>query len=32
VGVGVSKVEQSYPLAKMIARITAPGSPFSKRL
>jgi fructose 1,6-bisphosphate aldolase/phosphatase len=28
VGVGVSKVEKSYPLAKMIARITAPGSPF----
>jgi fructose 1,6-bisphosphate aldolase/phosphatase len=27
VGVGVSKVEKSYPLAKMIARITAPGSP-----
>jgi fructose 1,6-bisphosphatase len=29
VGVGVSKVEKSYPLAKMIARITAPGSPFA---
>jgi fructose 1,6-bisphosphate aldolase/phosphatase len=28
VGVGASKVEQSYPLAKMIARITAPGSPY----
>jgi fructose 1,6-bisphosphate aldolase/phosphatase len=28
VGVGVSKVEKSYPLAKMIARITAPESPF----
>jgi fructose 1,6-bisphosphate aldolase/phosphatase len=28
VGVGVSKVEKSYPLAKMIARITAAGSPF----
>jgi fructose 1,6-bisphosphate aldolase/phosphatase len=28
VGVGASKVEKSYPLAKMIARITAPGSPF----
>lgn len=28
VGVGVSKVEKSYPLAKMIARITASGSPF----
>jgi fructose 1,6-bisphosphate aldolase/phosphatase len=28
VGVGVSKVEKSYPLAKMVARITAPGSPF----
>jgi fructose 1,6-bisphosphate aldolase/phosphatase len=28
VGVGVSKVEKSYPLAKMIARIIAPGSPF----
>jgi fructose 1,6-bisphosphate aldolase/phosphatase len=28
VGVGVSKVEKSYPLAKMIARITAPGSPY----
>jgi fructose 1,6-bisphosphate aldolase/phosphatase len=29
VGVGVSKVEKSYPLAKMIARITGPGSPFA---
>jgi fructose 1,6-bisphosphate aldolase/phosphatase len=28
VGVGASKVEKSYPLAKMIARITAAGSPF----
>jgi fructose 1,6-bisphosphate aldolase/phosphatase len=28
VGVGASKVEKSYPLAKMIARITAPGSTF----
>jgi fructose 1,6-bisphosphate aldolase/phosphatase len=28
VGVGASKVEKSYPLAKMIARITAPGSPY----
>jgi fructose 1,6-bisphosphate aldolase/phosphatase len=28
VGVGASKVEKSYPLAKMIARITGPGSPF----
>jgi fructose 1,6-bisphosphate aldolase/phosphatase len=28
VGVGVSKVEKSYPLAKMIARITASTSPF----
>jgi fructose 1,6-bisphosphate aldolase/phosphatase len=28
VGVGASKVEKSYPLAKMIARITAPGSAF----
>jgi fructose 1,6-bisphosphate aldolase/phosphatase len=28
VGVGASKVEKSYPLAKMIARITAPGSVF----
>jgi fructose 1,6-bisphosphate aldolase/phosphatase len=28
VGVGASKVEKSYPLAKMIARITAPRSPF----
>jgi fructose 1,6-bisphosphate aldolase/phosphatase len=31
VGVGASKVEKSYPLAKMIARITAPGSPFEVR-
>jgi fructose 1,6-bisphosphate aldolase/phosphatase len=31
VGVGVSKVEKSYPLAKMIARITAPGSPYESR-
>jgi fructose 1,6-bisphosphate aldolase/phosphatase len=31
VGVGASKVEKSYPLAKMIARITAPGSPFEAR-
>jgi fructose 1,6-bisphosphate aldolase/phosphatase len=31
VGVGVSKVEKSYPLAKMIARITAPGSPFEAK-
>jgi fructose 1,6-bisphosphate aldolase/phosphatase len=31
VGVGVSKVEKSYPLAKMIARITAAGSPFEVR-
>jgi fructose 1,6-bisphosphate aldolase/phosphatase len=31
VGVGVSKVEKSYPLAKMIARITAPGSPFEMK-
>jgi fructose 1,6-bisphosphate aldolase/phosphatase len=31
VGVGVSKVEKSYPLAKMVARITAPGSPFERR-
>jgi len=28
VGVGASKVEKSYPLAKMIARITALESPF----
>jgi fructose 1,6-bisphosphate aldolase/phosphatase len=28
VGVGASKVEKSYPLAKMIARIIAPGSIF----
>jgi fructose 1,6-bisphosphate aldolase/phosphatase len=28
VGVGASKVEKSYPLAKMIARITGPASPF----
>jgi fructose 1,6-bisphosphate aldolase/phosphatase len=31
VGVGASKVEKSYPLAKMIARITAPGSPFEMK-
>jgi fructose 1,6-bisphosphatase len=31
VGVGASKVEQSYPLAKMIARIIAPGSPFEAK-
>jgi fructose 1,6-bisphosphate aldolase/phosphatase len=31
VGVGASKVEKSYPLAKMIARITAPGSPFESK-
>jgi fructose 1,6-bisphosphatase len=31
VGVGASKVEKSYPLAKMIARITAPGSPFEAK-
>jgi fructose 1,6-bisphosphate aldolase/phosphatase len=31
VGVGVSKVEKSYPLAKMIARITAAGSPFEAK-
>jgi fructose 1,6-bisphosphate aldolase/phosphatase len=31
VGVGASKVEQSYPLAKMIARIIAPGSPFESK-
>jgi fructose 1,6-bisphosphatase len=31
VGVGASKVEKSYPLAKMIARITAPGSPFERK-
>jgi fructose 1,6-bisphosphate aldolase/phosphatase len=31
VGVGASKVEKSYPLAKMIARITAPDSPFAVR-
>ncbi len=31
VGVGASKVEQSYPLAKMIARITAAGSPYESR-
>jgi fructose 1,6-bisphosphate aldolase/phosphatase len=31
VGVGASKVEQSYPLAKMIARIIARGSPFESR-
>jgi fructose 1,6-bisphosphate aldolase/phosphatase len=28
VGVGASKVEKSYPLAKMIGRITGPASPF----
>jgi fructose 1,6-bisphosphate aldolase/phosphatase len=33
VGVGSSKVEQSYPLAKTLARITAPESKFiSKRI
>ncbi len=33
VGVGSSKVEQSYPLAKTLARITAPDSKFiSKRI
>jgi fructose 1,6-bisphosphatase len=31
VGVGASKVEKSYPLAKMIARITAPGSPYERK-
>jgi fructose 1,6-bisphosphate aldolase/phosphatase len=31
VGVGASKVEQSYPLAKMIAKIIAPGSPFESK-
>jgi hypothetical protein len=31
VGVGASKVEKSYPLAKMIARITAPGSVFEAK-
>jgi fructose 1,6-bisphosphatase len=31
VGVGASKVEQSYPLAKMIARITAKGSPYEAK-
>jgi fructose 1,6-bisphosphate aldolase/phosphatase len=31
VGVGASKVEQSYPLAKMIAKITAKGSPFESK-
>ena len=31
VGVGASKVEQSYPLAKMIARITAEGSPYESK-
>jgi fructose 1,6-bisphosphatase len=31
VGVGASKVEQSYPLAKMIARITAKGSPYESK-
>jgi hypothetical protein len=29
--VGVSKVEKSYPLAKMIARITAAGSPYEAK-
>jgi fructose 1,6-bisphosphate aldolase/phosphatase len=31
VGVGASKVEKSYPLAKMIARITAPGSAYESK-
>src|SRR5262249_39478634 len=31
VGVGASKVEQSYPLAKMIARIVAKGSPYESK-
>jgi fructose 1,6-bisphosphate aldolase/phosphatase len=31
VGVGASKVEKSYPLAKMLARITAPGSRFASK-
>jgi fructose 1,6-bisphosphate aldolase/phosphatase len=31
VGVGASKVEKSYPLAKMIARITGPGSPYESK-
>jgi fructose 1,6-bisphosphate aldolase/phosphatase len=31
VGVGASKVEQSYPLAKMIARIIAKGSPYEAK-
>jgi fructose 1,6-bisphosphate aldolase/phosphatase len=31
VGVGASKVEQSYPLAKMIARITAKGSRYEAK-
>jgi fructose 1,6-bisphosphate aldolase/phosphatase len=31
VGVGASKVEQSYPLAKMIARIIARGSPYESK-
>lgn len=31
VGVGASKVEQSYPLAKMIARIIAKGSPYESK-
>jgi len=31
VGVGASKVEQSYPLAKMIARITAKGSRYESK-
>src|SRR5262249_19468829 len=29
--VGVAKVEKSYPLAELIARITAPGSPYEAR-
>jgi hypothetical protein len=31
VGVGASKVEKSYPLARMIARITVAGSPFERK-
>jgi len=31
VGVGASKVEQSYPLAKMIQRITAAGSSYERK-
>jgi fructose 1,6-bisphosphate aldolase/phosphatase len=31
VGVGVSKVEKSYPLARMIARITAAVSPYEAK-